>query len=519
MEFKSSPKIYDNYKSAFPEETISRIEDCFKKIGLKIDYHDRKVEKAGTSIYVGMIYRQGKYLASGKGTSKELCKASALAELVERILARWTSVPPEKMIKDADSILAKPPKRGGYKRRIKARDFFKEFPQTEVDKIKVEDDYIDAYSLVDDEYFEIPHSFVKKISRSNGLSAGNTLEEALSHGFCEVCERYSLIKHLRDRIPAKSIREDSFKNQKIRDLIKLFKFYKIDAQVKDLTMAGRFPVMGVLFTNNNVKDSGKLVKEKNFKNMTVGAGFNLEEAIIRCFTEYIQVRGGKDIILPSFLHYSVGNKEYSLDFLSRYYSDKESELIINNFKKKGQYVPLFRRNATFENFSFLNDKETLSFDDLKIKKTSDFLEDIDLIKEISRKNNWKSLIIDYSSDAFPLKVVRVVVPSVSDLLGSKYVNKIPEDFSLFGYESYGDVYDKMNEMNPIDQFNFFKFNILPEAMLPYEIILDDRELKDHNMSRPKAIEFLLEKAENANLKKEVEKIKGCLRGTPLANKN
>ncbi|MDD5146038.1 MAG: hypothetical protein PHF44_04320, partial [Candidatus Pacebacteria bacterium] len=90
MKLKKSPKIFNNYKCDYPQNTIKRIEDGFNKLGVKIEYQTLiNIEKKNISIYSGTARAfNSVFHSNGKGVSFELCRASAYAEIAERFSTR-----------------------------------------------------------------------------------------------------------------------------------------------------------------------------------------------------------------------------------------------------------------------------------------------------------------------------------------------------------------------------------------------------------------------------------------------
>jgi ribosomal protein S12 methylthiotransferase accessory factor len=238
MKFNSSPKIFENYKSACPKDTIKEIKKFLKKINLSVDYKEQKIERDGFFVYSGVIIYNGKdNLCYGKGLSSELCQASAYAELVERMLSNTL---PIKIIDDA--FYKKLERKRD--RKVKIEDFLKNFNVSNVNENDFE--WVEAFSLLENQNISIPYYFAKDISESNGLAAGNTIEEAVSQAFCEICERYSLAEHLIKKISANTVDKKTIKNKKIHDFIDFFKKLNYEVEIKDMTM-GENPCYGCSF--------------------------------------------------------------------------------------------------------------------------------------------------------------------------------------------------------------------------------------------------------------------------------
>ena len=88
MELNNSPKIFEGYKSAKPGDTISLLEKGFRNIGFEVNYTDYVTGNSRSKIYSGSVILKGtSFKASGKGRTKKLSRASAIAELAERFSA------------------------------------------------------------------------------------------------------------------------------------------------------------------------------------------------------------------------------------------------------------------------------------------------------------------------------------------------------------------------------------------------------------------------------------------------
>ncbi len=89
MKLKSSPKIFENYKCDYPENTIKNIEKGFEKLGLKLRYEEIECRfTSNFSSYSGNLFLEDfGFKTTGKGLSPQLAKASAYAEMVERVSA------------------------------------------------------------------------------------------------------------------------------------------------------------------------------------------------------------------------------------------------------------------------------------------------------------------------------------------------------------------------------------------------------------------------------------------------
>lgn len=74
-------------KDDSPEHTVRKIKEALDRVGISVKYEDFPSDAGGmyySRIEIASI-TQGCIGANGKGASKELCMASAYAELMERL--------------------------------------------------------------------------------------------------------------------------------------------------------------------------------------------------------------------------------------------------------------------------------------------------------------------------------------------------------------------------------------------------------------------------------------------------
>lgn len=488
MEFKLSPKNFCKYKSEHPQKTVKEIKKLLKKERIRIRYKEDRVDVGDFSVYIGRAFykKDGKeeIISTGKGISKNLCRASTYGELLERWLSGYTFLP---------NIGKNNNNKNNFK-KIKVKKFFQNFCLSKYSTKSKK--WILSQSFLENKKVLLPISLIEKISGGNGLAAGNTTEEAVSQAFCEVFERYSLIKHIREKIPAKTVEQKSIKNKKIKLFIDFFNSFGIDVEIKNMTIDNSLPVMGVLFTDNKVKDDCAVIKNIYHKVLYVGAHIDLEEAIIRCFTEklqgfhYPQIKPGRI--------YSVERFPEAVDVLNNFYNKKENKKIINGLKKT-KHITSITRQKSIENYNFFS-KKKISFSLLRSVKTEDFLEDINIIKNILKENKWDAFVVDYSKKNCFVCVVRVIIPSISDWLmyafpKNKKFESIEELLSVY-LKLMEDVFEEKNDYK-IMTYNNLKYDLLPKSIIPW----------GRNYPSPVDIfNVMFKKAEEEKNKEEVKKI-------------
>jgi len=112
---------------------------------------------------------------------------------------------------------------------------------------------------------------------SNGMCAGNTPGEALIQGLSEIYERYVLMRiHTDENIILPVVPDIYLKEMRQWDCVHFIRSKGYEVYVKDCSLGGLFPVVGVLL----VKDGKAL--------FNLGAALNFSIALERCITETLQ---------------------------------------------------------------------------------------------------------------------------------------------------------------------------------------------------------------------------------------
>jgi ribosomal protein S12 methylthiotransferase accessory factor len=110
------------------------------------------------------------------------------------------------------------------------------------------------------------------------MAAGNTFEEAVSHGICEVVERHIQTVVQENKLVTSTINQKSIRSAIVQDLLDKFKAINQKVILKDLSLGIGIPIIGVV----RKADIGRYF-------ITVGVAPNREEAIIRALIENSQV--------------------------------------------------------------------------------------------------------------------------------------------------------------------------------------------------------------------------------------
>lgn len=371
------------------EETVARLE---ASIGAMHEYRLFET-KVSDRLYWSALYIDDlEFRSMGKGITALQAKAGALAECAEWVAAKETPALPGYMVGHQKTI----PNAVGIEELIPHVAVAKDV----VEKIKRTDTamyWVDGFSLMTGKTVKVPIEFVRRIGGPNGMAAGNRREEALVHAFDEIFERRVHITVLKQKLVMPTIDMETIEHPVIREQMAFLKGKGIEIYLKDLSFGGEMPCIGAYFWDPNIPADYQF--HHFFK---VGASFNLEDALIRTFTEYTQGRlldefiGGFKADQDRVLKYDLralkciadGGDNYLSAFMFGFVPHVTAE-----FLKEGDVVP-FRRGERFD----------------------DCLQDIEKAKSIFAKLGKDCIAIDFTDPKIGFPVVEVVVPGYSDVL-------------------------------------------------------------------------------------------------------
>ena len=391
-------------KCDLPPNTINRIKDGLRKLGLEVGYFTFRVSD---NIYWGRIWIDSiRIVCNGKGITPELAEASAYAELAERLSAGlFYPVFEEQVRFNAPALYNEETTRflnyewmEGYvhahqddlENPLRIEDLLaneSHLTYKDIEDIKnsrMARHWVDGFSILRKERVKVPVNFIAYIHGSNGMAAGNTIEEAMIQASCEIFERYAQIQIIKPERIVPSIDIDSVGNLAIRDMIKFYNGKNVDVMIKDLSLDGLLPSIGVLFINNNLRPD-----RLEYRILIPGVSFNLEEGLTRCFTESMQ---GRETLLAC-----------------RPQLDRP---VVHRSRVDNFYM-LMKCSISLKDISFLEQGEIRTYNNIKIK---DVLGEIEEIRKICKLFNTDCIILDHTHPVLKFPVVRVIIPRVSDFL-------------------------------------------------------------------------------------------------------
>lgn len=371
------------------EETVQRLEAV---IGSKYDYRLFETRVSDRLYWAALYIDDLEFRSMGKGITPLQAKAGALAECAEWAGAKSHTELQGYTVGHQKTI----PRAVGIEEMIP----HVAVSEKVIESIKRSDlamFWVDGVSLMTGKTAKIPIEFVRRIGGPSGMAAGNRREEAIVHAIEEVFERRVHITVLKQKLVMPTIDPDTVEHPVVREQMAFVKRQGIEVYLKDLTFGGALPCVGAYFWDPNIPESYQF--HHFFK---VGAGFNLEEALIRVFTEYAQGRMRDEFI--------DGNKadqervlKYDLRALKCIPDDGDNFLsafmfgfvpqVTAGFLKEGPVVP-FQKGEAFD----------------------DCLQDIAKAKGIFAQLGKECYVIDFTGPEIGFPVVEVVVPGYSDVL-------------------------------------------------------------------------------------------------------
>lgn len=299
--------IYSKRKETSPFNTVNRIKKIFERIGLT-PFEEVFQERKTSNKYISTVkisLKWNKFITSGgKSTDKNYALASAYGEMTERIQNGYFvafKAPDLKKITISDFL------------KSDALNYFLTNSHQEYNHLI---DYIidlcTCYSQK--KYFNkkcidtlpykhlntntikyLPVNLIRYNAHSTGCCAGNTKEEAIIEGLCEIFERYVNKQIITDNISLPDIPEEIYlKYDEIKEITEYIKSLNFTLRIKDASLGGKFPVVCIILSK------GK------YEYIHFGSHPSLPIAIERAFTETFQ---GYDISNEKVIPYVFRNTE------------------------------------------------------------------------------------------------------------------------------------------------------------------------------------------------------------------
>ncbi|WP_456325066.1 YcaO-like family protein [Desulfonauticus submarinus] len=296
FKLKACPKKYtkDLDKAFSPEHTVKKAENALKKFGQEILFELKRIDtgRLGIPVYMSICGPKAKKIMPsrkqmGKGSSPEQAKASALMELVERF--SFFNFVQEK--ENFFHLTYSEAKNKFGEKVIPIKELLKSVqdnlsPSQAIEILDlIKWDFTLALKITTEEETYLPFNWFKLLNEYNGSSAGNTFEESILQGACELIERHvcALIEGQKQICP--TIDPTTFTDQTLLDLWNKFTRQGIKVWLKDFSYGFPVPTIAALaYDPSTFPYKSEIV-------FTAGTSTSPAKAAIRALTEVAQLGG------------------------------------------------------------------------------------------------------------------------------------------------------------------------------------------------------------------------------------
>jgi ribosomal protein S12 methylthiotransferase accessory factor len=380
MKIRPAPRVTGG-RCAAPEGTLQRLE---KALGSVCSYRYEEHRVSDTLFWGAFVSDALRLPPMGKGSSPLMCRISTLAEAVE-----WLALGRRREL--AGHVVGQ---EGEVPGALKIADLLPHVSTVTpaalqaIRGTETARHWVDGFSLSRQRALKVPLEYVHALGGTNGLAAGNRIEEAIVHGTMEIFERRAAITVIKNRIVVPTIDTESIVSPLLRDQIRFLRDGGIEVSVKDFSFGGELPCVGAHFFNPALP-AGCQARHV----LKAGASFDREAALAGCFAEYAQVaRLGETT--------GVGLREY--------------ERLLSN-DSTDNFLPLFWFGyVPWRTVDFLLEGEVVPFE--RGERPGDCMEDIGRAGEICRRLGKDYLAVDLTDPRVGFPVAQVVIPGYSDIV-------------------------------------------------------------------------------------------------------
>jgi len=285
---------FDQDKALSPEETLTRFRARLAATGLDILEGVRRIDRGrlGIPVYFSVCGAEARRVIGtnkqmGKGGTPAQAQASAVMELAERF--SFFSFVKERELPRATfaelSAAGRPVlPYGAIARSVHdteaegVRGLFEQLPMR----------WVSAVSLATGREVMLPLDWFYAINEFNGPSAGNTLEEAVSQGLCEVVERHVSALVAQGCIRTPAIDPATAAGPAARQLLERFNACGVRVELRDFTLGTGIPTVAAI-----AYDPATFPRRSEIV-FTAGTTPGPEKALIRALTEVAQLAGDFD---------------------------------------------------------------------------------------------------------------------------------------------------------------------------------------------------------------------------------
>ncbi len=285
---------YDQDKACSPEETVARFMQRLKEADLDILKEVRRIDTGRLDIPVyfsvcgqDALNTIGTKKQMGKGSTPEQSRASACMELGERFSFFSFMKNPDNFVTGDYAAM----RAAGYP-VLDIRFLLQSVHDTTLAPEILEEllsglpmRWTWATNLSSGSDVLVPFAWFYAINEFNGPSAGNTYEEAILQGICEIVERHVCAVVSREKRKTPAIDPDSVTDPVARTLIDKFRRCGIELYLNDFSLDTGIPTVGALaWDPATFPETSEIV-------YTAGTTPDPTKALIRALNEVAQLAG------------------------------------------------------------------------------------------------------------------------------------------------------------------------------------------------------------------------------------
>ena len=280
-------------KTRDPAQTVAEARAALAQSGMDVLAETRRVDtgRLGIPVYMSVCGEHARKIMPtrkqmGKGSSPAQAEASALMELVERFsfFSFWEDADlPSLTWSEAEARFGTDLIPVEWILHSVADPATKQAARTALDLVPWR--FAEATDLAGERPLWVPIAWFKKLNEFNGSCAGNSMEEALLQGVCELVERHVCCLWDRTRPQTPTIAPQSAKDPVLRELLAKFAAAGVRVWLKDFSLGMPVPTVAALAYD---PATFPLQSEIVF---TAGTASSPEKAAIRALTEVAQLAG------------------------------------------------------------------------------------------------------------------------------------------------------------------------------------------------------------------------------------
>ena len=423
------------YKDCSTLETIQKIKGILNS--LHINMQEDLMQGIDGIYSVRLVISELNMGTNGKGLYEEAARASAYAELMERLQNFALYKFSHTIIKSENLPFYYYPNEVEMPYSMLdslSAAFQNSYQCTREDVLFLHTDYeqnrgiffsLPYRNYLNKETVYIPGKLTEHIYATNGMAAGNTLEEAMVQGISEVMERYANRIICEGLIVPPVIPMECLNfNQSVLSILHSLDEKNFSIEFRDCSLSLGLPVIALYFIDKN---TGKYF-------VKFGAHPIISIAAERTLTELFQ---GRKFIMSSFWL-----KNFSAE---------------NAAKSENNFNTIFRSGDGVYPYQIFGDCYSYEYQDVwfhgNYNSNKDLLE---YMLDIIRNNNWNIYIYDTSFLGFP--TVHIIIPEIStiNIIDQNYIKRFRKfyrikylirDINSCNDEDYAEILDFIDSNN------------------------------------------------------------------------